>query len=150
MTPLLFRPFIPKVTTKDTNMLEPHQNSSHQTTPDFSTVQISSAEKSTLSKNYRDVPAFTGRKSLKSCVREDKECLVTSHKKVPKIVLHRTHPPHLSMHRGSRSYHHRFKQNNGDPFKQAQHGSLSSNQTANYQCGCTHCECCTKKVTKIT
>ena len=83
-------------------------------------------------------------------LREDKECLVTSHKKVPKIVLHRTHPPHLSMHRGSRSYHHRFKYNNGDPFKQTQHGSLSSNQTANYQCGCTHCECCTKKVTKIT
>ena len=100
MTPLLFRPFIPKVTAKNTNMLDPHQNSSHQTTPDFSTVQISSVEKNTLSKNYRDVSAITGRKSLKSCVREDKECLVTSHKKVPKIVLHRTHPPHLSMHRG--------------------------------------------------
>ena len=144
MIPLLLRPFLPNVTTTDTIMLDPQQNNSCQTTSDLSVFPTTSSIDSRTNK-YEDVSTISGKKSSTSCLKEEKETLVITNKKVPKIILHRTHPPSFSMSRGSRLYHHRFKQHNKvDTFKVKQHSSSSINRIPYIQ----HCECCSKKVVK--
>ena len=146
MIPLLLRPYLPNVTTTDTIMLDPQQNSSCQTTSDLSMFSTTSSI-DLRSNKYENVSTISANKSSASCVKEENESLVITNKKVPKIVLHRTHPPTFSMYRGSKLYHHRFKQHNkGDTFKLQQHSSTSINRIPFDK----HCECCSKKVVKIT
>ena len=146
MTPLLFRPFILNVSSENTNMLDPRQSTSRQISSNLSRVSTSSVNTNLDTRNHENVSIITGNKSSTSLMTGDKENFGTINNKVPKIILHRTHPPYFSMYRGSRLHHHRFKHNKGDNFKQQQYGSSMINSNLCDQ----HCDCCLKKVVKIT
>ena len=138
MTPLLLRPFLLRTT--NVIMIEPQQmnNQRHVIIPEAATFAPSS-DTITVTSNYENVPASTNQASTSVQENKDNICVCN---KVPKIILHRTHPPPFSIYKGSRHYH-RNKPNRGDidGASKVQHLSFLK-PIANER----HCKCCAKKV----
>jgi hypothetical protein len=137
MTPLLLRPFLLKTTTE--TMINPQQNSPQQMIKTEVSHGTPSTDTKTAIKSDENFPVSTEKRSTRD-YEDEKHSLICS--TVPKIILHRTHPPSFSMYKGSRLYH-RNKQHRVE---------LSQLQTPSAIKPITnegHCKCCTKKANML-
>ena len=134
MTPLLLRPFLLKTTTE--TMINPQPNSPRQMITADVSHGTPSTDTNTAIKSYENVSVNTENRSTRDYEDEDLSLICST---VPKIILHRTHPPSFSMYKGSRLYH-RSKQYRGEIFQ------LQNPSTVKPITNERHCKCCTKKV----
>ena len=107
MTPLLLRPFLLK-TTEET-MINTQQNSPRQMITAEVSHSTPSTDTNTAIKSYENVSVSTEKRLTRDYEDEEHSLSCST---VPKIILHRTHPPSFSMYKGSRLYH-RNKQHRG-------------------------------------
>ena len=108
MTPLLLRPFLLK-TTEET-MINTQQNSPRQMITAEVSHSTPSTDTNTAIKSYENVSVSTEKRLTRDYEDEEHSLSCST---VPKIILHRTHPPSFSMYKGSRLYH-RNKQHRGE------------------------------------
>ena len=134
MTPLLFRPFLQKTTTE--TMINSQQNSPrHPITSEASHGPPINDTCTTL-KSYKNVSRGMDKRTSRD-FKDDEISLTCC--KVPKIILHRTHPPSFPIHKGSRFYY-RSQKHREDAAQIKPTSSLKP--VVNDR----HCKCCSKKV----